>query len=89
MYDGSVRNSEANLVQFRYGDDGLDPASMEGKEGKPLNFARVLLSSMRLGRASATNESPAPPLDGRREGELDRLERAEAPTLCAGHETTV
>jgi len=44
-YDGSVRNSEHNLVQFRYGDDGLDPACMEGRDGRPIAFTRVLLKS--------------------------------------------
>ena len=29
QYDGSVRNSEGNVVQYTYGDDGLDPAMME------------------------------------------------------------
>jgi DNA-directed RNA polymerase III subunit RPC1 len=43
QYDGSVRNSTGGIVQFVYGDDGLDPALMEG-EGHPLNFARLLLS---------------------------------------------
>ena len=43
QYDGSVRNSEANLVQFRYGDDGLDPVAMEGRDGKTVAFERVLL----------------------------------------------
>ena len=51
QYDGAVRNSESNLVQFRYGDDGLDPAMMEGRDGRPLNFARILLASHRVGRA--------------------------------------
>lgn len=36
-----MRNSEGFLVQFTYGDDGLDPAVMEGKD-KPVDFARVL-----------------------------------------------
>jgi DNA-directed RNA polymerase III subunit RPC1 len=31
LYDGSVRNSENNVVQFQYGDDGLDPIMLEGK----------------------------------------------------------
>ena len=43
LYDGSVRNSENNLVQFTYGDDGLDPAAMEAKNGRPINFERLLL----------------------------------------------
>ena len=48
QYDGSVRNSESNLVQFKYGDDGLDPAAMEGTDGKTLAFTRVLLAQRRL-----------------------------------------
>jgi len=40
-YDGSVRTSESNIVQFRYGDDGLDPIMMTD-EGKPVKFKRVL-----------------------------------------------
>lgn len=42
QYDLSVRNSTGGIVQFCYGDDGLDPASMEG-EGAPVAFARNLL----------------------------------------------
>ena len=58
-YEGSVRNSERNLVQFRYGDDGLDPAAMEGRDGRPLNFARVLLTSQRIGRSEARRAPPS------------------------------
>lgn len=29
QYDGTVRNSERTVIQFVYGDDGLDPAKME------------------------------------------------------------
>jgi DNA-directed RNA polymerase III subunit RPC1 len=54
MYDGSVRNSEANLVQFTYGDDGLDPACMEGRDGRPLAFVRELLNARRVGRAATS-----------------------------------
>ena len=61
IYDGSVRNSEQNLVQFRYGDDGLDPVMMEGRDGRPLNFPRILLAShpppRRVGRAEAQESS--------------------------------
>jgi DNA-directed RNA polymerase III subunit RPC1 len=42
QYDLSVRNSTGGVVQFCYGDDGLDPASMEG-EGAPVAFTRNLL----------------------------------------------
>lgn len=41
-YDRSVRNSCGDIVQFCYGADGLDPASMEGKEDTPVDFSRVL-----------------------------------------------
>jgi DNA-directed RNA polymerase III subunit RPC1 len=41
-YDMSVRNSKGGVVQFCYGDDGLDPASMEG-DGAPVNFSRNLM----------------------------------------------
>ena len=43
QYDGSVRNSTGGIVQFVYGDDGLDPALMEG-DGQPLNLSRLLLA---------------------------------------------
>jgi DNA-directed RNA polymerase III subunit RPC1 len=38
-YDFTVRNSTGGVVQFTYGDDGLDPASLEG-DAQPLDFAR-------------------------------------------------
>ncbi|KAK7686804.1 DNA-directed RNA polymerase III subunit [Cerrena zonata] len=39
QYDNTVRNSSNGIVQFTYGDDGLDPFDMEG-DAKPVNFAR-------------------------------------------------
>ena len=36
-YDDTVRNSSQGIVQFIFGDDGLNPALMEGSV-KPLNF---------------------------------------------------
>ena len=39
-YDTSVRNSEGNMIQFKFGDDGLDPVFMEDKLGRPLNLDR-------------------------------------------------
>jgi len=39
-YDLSVRNSTGGIVQFRYGDDGLDPACLEG-DGQPTDFRRT------------------------------------------------
>ncbi|OMO97199.1 RNA polymerase, alpha subunit [Corchorus olitorius] len=42
-YDKTVRNASGCIVQFIYGDDGMDPACMEGKSGFALNFERLLL----------------------------------------------
>jgi DNA-directed RNA polymerase III subunit RPC1 len=39
-YDLSVRNSTGGVVQFRYGNDGLDPACLEG-DGQPIDFQRT------------------------------------------------
>ena len=46
-YDGTVRNSEGNVVQYTYGDDGLDPAMMEAANGRPINFERTLANERR------------------------------------------
>ena len=40
QYDNSVRNSENTVVQFVYGDDGLNPQSMEDND-RPVDFRRV------------------------------------------------
>ena len=40
QYDLTVRNSTGALVQFRYGDDALDPTSMEG-QARPVNLEHV------------------------------------------------
>jgi DNA-directed RNA polymerase III subunit RPC1 len=39
VYDGSVRSSENVVVQFRYGDDGLDPIMLEGKG--PIDLSKL------------------------------------------------
>lgn len=39
-YDRTVRNSESFVVQFTYGDDGLNPQLME-KDDRPVDYARV------------------------------------------------
>eukprot|EP01094_Clydonella_sp_ATCC50884_P008876 TRINITY_DN1841_c0_g1_i1.p1 TRINITY_DN1841_c0_g1~~TRINITY_DN1841_c0_g1_i1.p1 ORF type:complete len:1514 (+),score=491.36 TRINITY_DN1841_c0_g1_i1:245-4543(+) len=41
QYDMTVRNSSATIVQFVYGDDGLDPSMMEG-DNQPVEFGRLL-----------------------------------------------
>ncbi|KAK1587161.1 hypothetical protein Q3G72_010241 [Acer saccharum] len=43
-YDNTVRNASRGIVQFLYGDDGMDPVEMEGNSGDPLNFGRLLLN---------------------------------------------
>ncbi|KAM3959347.1 RNA polymerase III subunit A [Aphomia sociella] len=40
-YDMTVRNATGEVVQFRYGSDGLDPSYMEGRD-RPVLFPRVL-----------------------------------------------
>jgi len=49
FYDQTVRNASGGIVQFLYGDDGMDPAKMEGRDGTPLNldqlFMKVTVSS--------------------------------------------
>lgn len=40
QYDLSVRNSVGGVVQFQYGDDGLDPACLEG-DAHPTQFTRT------------------------------------------------
>ncbi|KAL1427574.1 hypothetical protein MTO96_017274 [Rhipicephalus appendiculatus] len=57
-YDRSVRNSCGEVVQFCYGADGLDPASMEGKQDSPVDFDRV----MEVTRARNPHRKE-PPLD--------------------------
>lgn len=42
-YDGSVRNSRGDIIQFIYGDDGLDPVNMEEND-MPANLERVFAS---------------------------------------------
>ncbi len=42
QYDSTVRNSENTVVQFTYGDDGLDPSKMEQND-RPIDFHRLRL----------------------------------------------
>ena len=39
-YDGTVRNSNGNIIQFRYGEDGVDPAKSD--HGKAVNISRLV-----------------------------------------------
>lgn len=44
-YDGTVRNASGGIVQLLYGDDGMDPAHMEGNDSAPLNMDRLLMKT--------------------------------------------
>ena len=39
-YDGTVRNSTGDIVQFKYGEDGVDPSKSD--HGKAVNVARLV-----------------------------------------------
>ena len=43
QYDLTVRNSEKVIIQFSYGDDGLDPSLME-KGDRPVDYNRLLIN---------------------------------------------
>eukprot|EP01028_Stygiella_incarcerata_P002839 TRINITY_DN1537_c0_g1_i1.p1 TRINITY_DN1537_c0_g1~~TRINITY_DN1537_c0_g1_i1.p1 ORF type:complete len:1415 (+),score=363.19 TRINITY_DN1537_c0_g1_i1:100-4344(+) len=47
QYDATVRNSENRVVQFSYGDDGLDPLEMESSDGHLLALPRMMLHVIR------------------------------------------
>ncbi|KDR83341.1 hypothetical protein GALMADRAFT_235418 [Galerina marginata CBS 339.88] len=49
QYDLSVRNSTGGVVQFRYGDDGLDPACLEG-DAQPIDLVRSLSHALASGK---------------------------------------
>ncbi|XP_077557987.1 DNA-directed RNA polymerase III subunit RPC1-like [Haemaphysalis longicornis] len=41
-YDGSVRNSYGDVVQFCFGGDGMDPSFVEANGDTPVDFDRVM-----------------------------------------------
>jgi DNA-directed RNA polymerase III subunit RPC1 len=43
QYDSTVRNSEQTVVQFSYGDDGLNPQLME-KGDRPVDYNRLVIN---------------------------------------------
>lgn len=57
QYDLSVRNSTGGVVQFRYGDDGLDPACLEG-DSQPIDFNRAWYHASATGTRSARGLLP-------------------------------
>jgi DNA-directed RNA polymerase subunit A' len=40
MSDGTVRNTANNIIQFDYGDDGVDPS--RSVQGNPVDFERIV-----------------------------------------------
>jgi DNA-directed RNA polymerase subunit A' len=46
-YDGTVRNSAGDIIQFKYGEDGVDPAKSD--HGKAVNVSR-LIDQIRIAR---------------------------------------
>ncbi|KII96076.1 hypothetical protein PLICRDRAFT_130272 [Plicaturopsis crispa FD-325 SS-3] len=57
QYDLSVRNSTGGVVQFRYGDDGLDPACLEG-DAQPIDFERAWSHACAIGSRSGRSLLP-------------------------------
>ncbi|KAL3989412.1 RNA polymerase Rpb1 domain 5 family protein [Acanthocheilonema viteae] len=41
-YDGTVRSSVGDVIEFTFGEDGLDPALMESKDGGVVDFKHIL-----------------------------------------------
>ncbi len=54
-YDGTVRNSAGDIIQFKYGEDGVDPAKSD--HGKAVNVSR-LVDQIRIGREKGRPASP-------------------------------
>ncbi|KAG5635316.1 hypothetical protein H0H81_011729 [Sphagnurus paluster] len=57
QYDLSVRNSTGGVVQFTYGDDGLDPACLEG-DPHPLDFDRAWNHASAIGSRAGRSLLP-------------------------------
>ncbi len=52
--DGTVRNSDKNIIQFRFGDDGIDP--MHTDHGAAVNLNVLLLKAKALGAEDVREE---------------------------------
>ncbi|GJQ08774.1 hypothetical protein GpartN1_g565.t1 [Galdieria partita] len=57
-YDNTVRYSDGTVVQFLYGDDGLDPSVVEGASGGscPLNLEQLMEDSKAEGTIKSKGE---------------------------------
>ena len=58
-YDGTVRASGDEIIQFRYGDDGLDPMSMDDDK-LPVSLDR-LCTQVRQSAKMRADETPLQP----------------------------
>jgi DNA-directed RNA polymerase subunit A' len=54
-YDGTVRNSTGDIIQFQYGEDGVDPAKSD--HGKAVNAGR-LVDQLQISRERGKPSSP-------------------------------
>jgi DNA-directed RNA polymerase subunit A' len=54
-YDGTVRDSAGDIIQFKYGEDGVDPAKSD--HGKAVNVAR-LMDQINIGEEKGTAATP-------------------------------
>ncbi len=54
-YDGTVRNSAADIIQFQYGEDGVDPAKSD--HGKAVSVSR-LIDQIRIAKEKGETASP-------------------------------
>ncbi|CAK0820611.1 unnamed protein product [Prorocentrum cordatum] len=59
-YDMTVRTSGGQVVQFAFGDDGLNPAKMEGSS-RPLNFSNIIKHVMAVLRPARAATAPSGP----------------------------
>lgn len=41
-YDGTVRSSAGDIIEFSFGEDGLDPSAMESKDGNVVDFKHIM-----------------------------------------------
>ncbi len=55
-YDSTVRDSSGDIIQFRYGEDGVDPAKSD--HGKAVNVVR-LIDQVRLGEEKGVEAASA------------------------------
>ncbi|MFP3951416.1 MAG: DNA-directed RNA polymerase subunit A' [Candidatus Bathyarchaeia archaeon] len=72
-YDGTVRNSGGDIVQFQYGEDGIDPAKSD--HGKAVNVTQL------IDRAAIGDEGDSPAPDEYIESRIHEHEETLPPSL--------